>query len=207
MASEQRRNKVEYQVAEFSPNSTEIRSIGNEFFSSPDRIVEVNTSFQSENARSECAIWDCEFKAENSCDRNVKADGCSARSNGEHGSLELDHRWLEKEGLYDGSTFRLFVEVGKGFESGHTSCRQISEWLWKREVAKTLPKGIPTSGPSISRCCRDMEVLFGKRLDLDGAACLFIRNLRGMAWKGFTPLGRQAWLEVKRFLGADEKAL
>lgn len=97
------------------------------------------------------------------------------------------------------SLFRLFVEIGRCYEDGCRSCRQISQRLCALDEAGNLDAGLSPSLSSVSRSCNFAEELFGECWNLEGRACLFVREGEGKSFSGLTEWGRVAWKEAVLF--------
>lgn len=111
----------------------------------------------------------------------------------------LSRALMRRKGHSAFRLFRLFVEIGRCYEDGYRSCRQISQRLCALDEAGKLEAGLSPSLSSVSRSCNFAEEIFSECWNLEGRACLFVREGEGKSFSGLTEWGRFAWKEAVLF--------
>ncbi|MBX9653774.1 hypothetical protein K2Y11_09180 [bacterium] len=94
----------------------------------------------------------------------------------------------------------MFHEVGRAFQDGARSLREIAKLLETRDIEGTHPGSVPSTLASISRECAYAKKSFGKRFQLQGDAPLFVSRGRGYSISGMSDLGMRAWRMTREFL-------
>jgi hypothetical protein len=95
---------------------------------------------------------------------------------------------------------RAYFEIGKAFQTGMSSLRQIASHFEERDQLGLHPNGIGVSLTWIHQISKQAEASFGRRFGLAGPARLLISRGSGFSYSGLSPLGIDAWLATRDLL-------
>jgi len=94
----------------------------------------------------------------------------------------------------------MFYEIGKEFQEGAQSLRNISKIFEARDLSGDNPNDIPCSTATVSRASGKAERCFRAMLNLGDDAPLFIRDGHSPRVSGLTELGVHVWRLTEKFL-------